>query len=196
LKHHILISLMAGALGCSANPTPEPSDTAPTPVPPKASPEKTAAVPPLPMETTEQWTGKVGLPEKLEAADGWITAADASVRYRAQVLRTPEALAAFVAKIPPHRLQKKRTNPPIPSDDPLLAGPKIDFSGFMVLVVVSSNMNSILKASAFRTASDRIEIQASDTPDAVHFQAMGGMGAYIALRTQRVPGKVSLRMSP
>lgn len=159
-------------LGCPSDPAPEPTPAA-TPAPKPSEPSSAEApVTPRVSYSGRIYVGNVG---------GGLSP---------RVIRTQADYERFVSALPQRKIQKKRPAPP--SDDPLLALPKIDFSQEILIVALRDSMYVHPELGPIVAKGDDLEVQVVYPPlgDTVMAAAMHGVGVYAAVVVPSCPGEV------
>jgi hypothetical protein len=186
--HKRAVATVLSALGavpmiaCAA--TAPPTDTAPaTSVEPSAPAASTATTPAIHAD----YRGVFHAGHRFDPETGHMGVVDSPPR----VIRDAAEMADFVALIPRDAITK--TNPAPPSEDPLLAGPSIDWSRHVVLVGFRSDtMYGDVVFQDLRRDGDDLRVRVlTPEPGPERFGAQPlGVGAYRAIVVDRVPGTV------
>lgn len=108
-----------------------------------------------------------------------------------RVIRSAAELGSFVGMIPKEAISK--TNPPPPSDDPLLKQPSIDFERHMMVVGMRGDfMHAPVIIQGVREEGGKLHIKIETPPDkdAAMMAQPHGVGAYTAVVIDRFDGEV------
>lgn len=107
----------------------------------------------------------------------------------ATAIRDAAAYDALRARLPAHRIQMKQPAPP--SDDPLRAGPPIDFATHMLVVVTRSGTVGAPTIARVLAEADRVVVRVvapRPPPEARPF----GVGGYAAVEVPRTDGPLAV----
>ncbi len=105
------------------------------------------------------------------------------------VIRDQKGLDAFISRIPPEQITPTRPAPP--SDDPLLAHPRIDFGKSMVLVAYSGSMLTSVEILEIRAEGNSTRVSVKREPVKEMSSVPLGVGRYHCVVVDRREGPVS-----
>ena len=107
--------------------------------------------------------------------------------YEGIVIRSDQAHEAFIARIPKRQIYGK-----LPSDNPLLKRPPVDYSRYIMVIAVSADMRVRPRIDAvMRTASGlTVKVVLPDIGSMIRAPRYSAIGSYLAVVVPKVAGTV------